>query len=389
MLELNRTAFENYLRDRNYSEWTQSGHRSTVYDYPSRIDTICKDEGYVYANGSPDWYALMVNLDALIDEYDKGGVKSHLGAKSNNAPINALKRLREYFRENDVEISSERSKTGKPKDENVVSSLDRYVVKAIIERLANSNSPLTYGELANVVGEMRNRPIANQGFAYVLGRIQDYCLELRLPSLPVLVVDKTLKPAHGFATHYREIHPESKELTDNEIIRMERDACIACKDWQKLYDRVGLEESAPIIHDLIAEHENKPIYEEGERVAGVIRTEVKRNPAARTRCLALKGRRCIVCEKDLKKEYGVPGIIHVHHLKPIFETCGAREVDPEKDLVPVCPNCHAVIHSKGRREDDCYTPNAWTATAGELLGRSGIAATAYPGILFYTNGFAE
>lgn len=354
---LSRKAFEDYLRDRNYSEWTPSGHRSTVYDYPFRIDTICRDEGYVRDDGTSDWRALASNINTLIEEYDKGGMKEQLGSKSNNAPINALKRLSEYLEEDDTTLNQKREGAKCSESSVEIPDLDRYVVKAVIEKLASSNSPLTYGELAKVVGKMRGRPIANQGFAHSLGRIQDYCLELGLPSLPVLVVDKTLKPAHGFADHYRVIHPEADGLSDNEIIRKERDACIACKNWQSLYDRVGLDEAVPVIHNLIAEQENKPIYEEGERITGVVRTEVKRNPAARTRCLALKGHRCIVCEKDLEEEYGVPGIIHVHHLKPIFESVGAREVDPEKDLVPVCPNCHAVIHSKGNSENDCYTPN--------------------------------
>ena len=37
-------------------------------------------------------------------------------------------------------------------------------------------------------------------------------------------------------------------------------------------------------------------------------------------------------------------LIHVHHLKPLHEIEAGYEVDPIKDLRPVCPNCHAVIH---------------------------------------------
>ncbi|HEX9840255.1 MAG TPA: HNH endonuclease [Anaerolineales bacterium] len=39
------------------------------------------------------------------------------------------------------------------------------------------------------------------------------------------------------------------------------------------------------------------------------------------------------------------GIIHVHHLIPLSEIKGTYDLDPIKDLVPVCPNCHAIIHS--------------------------------------------
>ena len=41
----------------------------------------------------------------------------------------------------------------------------------------------------------------------------------------------------------------------------------------------------------------------------------------------------------------VEGLIHVHHLKSLAEIGHSYQVDPIKDLMPVCPNCHAVIHS--------------------------------------------
>jgi 5-methylcytosine-specific restriction protein A len=40
------------------------------------------------------------------------------------------------------------------------------------------------------------------------------------------------------------------------------------------------------------------------------------------------------------------GFIHVHHLKPVSEINGEYEVDPIEHLVPVCPNCHAMLHSQ-------------------------------------------
>jgi 5-methylcytosine-specific restriction protein A len=41
------------------------------------------------------------------------------------------------------------------------------------------------------------------------------------------------------------------------------------------------------------------------------------------------------------------GFIHVHHLVPLSETRGGYSIDPARHLVPVCPNCHAVLHSIG------------------------------------------
>jgi 5-methylcytosine-specific restriction protein A len=40
------------------------------------------------------------------------------------------------------------------------------------------------------------------------------------------------------------------------------------------------------------------------------------------------------------------GFIHVHHLTPLSTIGKEYRVDPIKDLRPICPNCHAVIHSR-------------------------------------------
>jgi 5-methylcytosine-specific restriction enzyme A len=40
------------------------------------------------------------------------------------------------------------------------------------------------------------------------------------------------------------------------------------------------------------------------------------------------------------------GFIHVHHLTQLSDIGQGYEVDPVKDLRPVCPNCHAMLHKK-------------------------------------------
>jgi 5-methylcytosine-specific restriction protein A len=40
------------------------------------------------------------------------------------------------------------------------------------------------------------------------------------------------------------------------------------------------------------------------------------------------------------------GFIHVHHIKPLAKLGSNYKIDPIKDLRPVCPNCHAVLHRK-------------------------------------------
>ncbi len=74
----------------------------------------------------------------------------------------------------------------------------------------------------------------------------------------------------------------------------------------------------------------------------------ERNPKARRECIAHYGARCQICEFDFYKKYGEigKGLIHVHHLKPLSEVRRGYEVDPIRDLLPVCPNCHAVLHNR-------------------------------------------
>jgi 5-methylcytosine-specific restriction protein A len=72
----------------------------------------------------------------------------------------------------------------------------------------------------------------------------------------------------------------------------------------------------------------------------------ERNPVARARCLEHHGYSCTVCSFNFEGFYGEMGknYIHVHHLVPLSKIKGQYVVDPVNDLVPVCPNCHAMIH---------------------------------------------
>jgi 5-methylcytosine-specific restriction protein A len=98
---------------------------------------------------------------------------------------------------------------------------------------------------------------------------------------------------------------------------------------------------------------DRPMPEEvppGEYTEGSTKTVTidayERDRNARRACVAHWGYRCAVCSVLLSDRYGkiAKNYIHVHHLKPLAEAGGPRQVDPVADLRPVCPNCHAVIH---------------------------------------------
>lgn len=75
----------------------------------------------------------------------------------------------------------------------------------------------------------------------------------------------------------------------------------------------------------------------------------ERDAKARTACIAHYGSTCRICGFDFGAIYGplADGFIHVHHRKALSEIRTEYRVNPITDLVPVCANCHAILHLGG------------------------------------------
>jgi len=88
-------------------------------------------------------------------------------------------------------------------------------------------------------------------------------------------------------------------------------------------------------------------YEEGNRTLRYT-TRSERNPLLTKKAIALHGTNCCICNFNFGQFYGpyAEGLIHIHHLVPISTFEKAKKVNPLTDLVPVCANCHIVIHRK-------------------------------------------
>ena len=84
---------------------------------------------------------------------------------------------------------------------------------------------------------------------------------------------------------------------------------------------------------------------EGAKKVIVVNT-YERDPTAKSKCLRHWGCSCVVCDFNFGNRYGGygEGFIHVHHLKPLAEIGSQYKLDPVRDLRPVCPNCHAMLH---------------------------------------------
>lgn len=93
--------------------------------------------------------------------------------------------------------------------------------------------------------------------------------------------------------------------------------------------------------------EEESLFSEGAKKTVVV-NKYERSPQARKACLEKHGYKCKVCEFSFLEKYGEigKGFIHVHHIKPIAAIAKDYKVNAEDDLVPVCPNCHAMLHTK-------------------------------------------
>lgn len=97
----------------------------------------------------------------------------------------------------------------------------------------------------------------------------------------------------------------------------------------------------------LAEEVPDDIWEGARRSIAV--NAFERSPEARAACIEKHGSSCAICKFDFAAEFGpeLQGFIHVHHVVPLATIDRRYKVDPERDLLPVCPNCHAVLHYGG------------------------------------------
>lgn len=80
----------------------------------------------------------------------------------------------------------------------------------------------------------------------------------------------------------------------------------------------------------------------------VVVNAYERSSIARKICIEHYGAKCQVCGFDFSETYGsdFEGLIEVHHVIPISNIQSEYSVDPIKDLIPLCSNCHTAIHKR-------------------------------------------
>ena len=86
-----QAAFEYYLVKNEYSEVSDKGNDSTVFDYSKRVISICKQEGY----SSLDEF--LPNLREIITEIDNGTDKTKNGTLLDKNDKSALRKFNEFI----------------------------------------------------------------------------------------------------------------------------------------------------------------------------------------------------------------------------------------------------------------------------------------------------
>lgn len=101
---------------------------------------------------------------------------------------------------------------------------------------------------------------------------------------------------------------------------------------------------------------------------GVNRYE--RDADARRVCLAFHGTSCAACGLSLETAYGEAGsdVLDVHHVVPPEIVGSGYQLDPITDLVPLCPNCHAMAHHQVAVPRTVPELRSLIAAAGHLKG---------------------
>lgn len=90
---------------------------------------------------------------------------------------------------------------------------------------------------------------------------------------------------------------------------------------------------------------NSNSYFEGATTK-ILVNRFERNAKARRVCIEHYGCKCHACKVVLEDIYGdrAKEFIHVHHIVSLGKIGKEYKLNPIKDLRPLCPNCHAVIH---------------------------------------------
>ncbi|MFC0189455.1 HNH endonuclease [Fictibacillus aquaticus] len=122
---------------------------------------------------------------------------------------------------------------------------------------------------------------------------------------------------------------------------------------QSLYRLINQLENQKQFEEVIAKDIDSEKAEEDDYYKeGIVKEyygkRYERNLENRKKAIEIHGVTCIVCGFNFSLVYGDRGkdFIEVHHVMPLSTLGQEVLINPKDDLVPVCSNCHRMIHRK-------------------------------------------
>lgn len=217
-----------------------------------------------------------------------------------------------------------------------LSGIEQHIADILVEA-ALKGKTVTFTEI------MEELHISRRYLGDYLSHIGKKCKELGLPIITVIVVYKN---SGKVGSGYAEFDPNYTKRS----VAKEQKKVFSQDSWEGLSQNVVTWTNDIVLNDVAKL--SPRIVIEGEVVDRHVLVR-KRDVKLRKECLDKNGKVCLICGFDPVKLYGkgFEDIIEVHHINPI--NTGMRETTID-DLIPVCPNCHRVLHSK---PDGVYVPD--------------------------------
>lgn len=194
-----------------------------------------------------------------------------------------------------------------------------------------------------------------------------YCIRMKLDSKEAEKMNESLNKLvpnflrkHGFKPDFDSMFMTCDKTYVNTIIfYIKQNSLFDLEDRNvnriysnslKLYIRFLGSEFDPRSYEYKKKNEEEPDFTEG-KIRESHTTTFERKRGNRSACLAVHGYKCAVCGFDFEETYGELGkeFIEVHHIVPLSQIRKEYIINPQTDLVPLCSNCHSMIH---RKRDD-------------------------------------
>ncbi len=123
------------------------------------------------------------------------------------------------------------------------------------------------------------------------------------------------------------------------------------KDYEEPMRLLSLLDNTALVNAINDDIEAEQV-EEGRGIEGAVQyyygKRYERDLNNRKLAIKKHGLDCYVCGFNFEDTYGDRGkdFIEVHHIQPLSTLEEAMEINPETDLVPLCANCHRMVHRK-------------------------------------------